>query len=625
MLYSPLFICFLTNVKNTSPVYATLCWNCLVYFTIINGIEFNSQNSSKNLLLQAQKGQQVHTNSNTKVNSDTCFTSFIADVSTISVPDKFTFPFYYEPHELSKIAAQELQVELLQKQDWNHDFGVINSDSVNSGKMFGVLIVRTPTGELGYLKGFSGKLANTNKPTGFVPHIYDLLPGNNFFEVGMKKINAITDQINTFEQQSEFQSRKADLETLKQKAATDIAKETKALKAAKSKRKALRKQQSQILGSGEFDKLCQQLAQESIQKKFYFNHLTSHWKEKIEQVQTATDAFYAPYQKLKKERKDSSNALQQQIFEHYQFLNANGEIQNLLQIFNQLGVHQPPAGAGDCAAPKLLQYAFKMGYTPICMAEFWWGQSPKSEIKVHQNYYPACTGKCQPILNHMLKGLSVDANPMEVANMSHLEIKTIYDDEYLQVISKPSGLLSVPGKSIKDSVATRLKQSYPDWTGPVIVHRLDMPTSGLMLIAKSLETHKSLQQQFLKRTIKKRYIALLDGIVEKDSGTIDLPLRVDLENRPYQMVCYEHGKSARTIYQVLERYDNHTKIHFFPVTGRTHQLRMHAAHAKGLNIPIVGDSLYGKKSNRLHLHAEQLKFTHPISQKEICIEDLADF
>ncbi|MFT4754645.1 MAG: tRNA pseudouridine32 synthase/23S rRNA pseudouridine746 synthase [Salibacteraceae bacterium] len=550
---------------------------------------------------------------------DSCFIAFNSDVSEIEPPIQFTFPFYYTPHALSELAAQQLQVELLKQNDWKHDFGLPPSNTINSGKMFGVLVVKNTQGELGFLQGFSGKLTDTSKPKGFVPHVYDLLPGKNFFEVGMEKINAITARIKSIEEQLEFVTVAKDLELLKQRAALDIADTQLYVGKAKSERSAFRKEQQELLNKEDFAALNEKLNNESVQKKFYFKHLQEHWKNKLAKAEFETHLFYQEYEELRSKRKSGSIGLQQKIFEHYEFLNAKGETRNLRDIFEKEGVHLPPAGSGDCAAPKLIQYAYKMGYKPICMAEFWWGQSPKSEIKKHVHYYPACTGKCQPILSHMLQGLSVEPNPMETGTMDHLQIQTVFEDAHMLVINKPSGLLSVPGKSVADSVANRLKTEHPDWTGPLIVHRLDMPTSGVLLIAKSLEIHKILQQQFLKRTITKRYIAILDGVLKEDEGTIDLPLRVDLENRPHQLVCQEHGKSARTHFKVISRTKTTTRIHFYPITGRTHQLRMHAAHKDGLNLSIVGDALYGQKAARLYLHAEQIGFTHPVSGEIISI------
>lgn len=259
------------------------------------------------------------------------------------------------------------------------------------------------------------------------------------------------------------------------------------------------------------------------------------------------------------------------------------------------------------------------------MAEFWWGESPKTEIRIHGHYYPACKGKCEPILQHMLKGLDVEDNPLSRDVHRATELEVLWEDDYLLVVNKPAGMLSVPGKINVDSVLNRMQSLYPEATGPMIVHRLDMATSGLLLIAKTKDVHKDLQAQFRHRTVKKQYIALLDGIVNKDFGVIDLPLCLNPSDRPRQMVSTEYGKPAVTRYEVLDRTGSRTRVAFWPQTGRTHQLRMHAAHSDGLNAPIVGDPLYGTPSDRLYLHAESLEFTHPVSGERIKVEKKADF
>ena len=259
------------------------------------------------------------------------------------------------------------------------------------------------------------------------------------------------------------------------------------------------------------------------------------------------------------------------------------------------------------------------------MAEFWWGTPPKSEVRKHAHYYPACRGKCEPILKHMLQDVIMDDNPMEKNFAKDKVITTIYEDEYFLAINKPPELLSVPGIKVQDSVYTRMQFKYPDATGPLTVHRLDMNTSGLMLIAKTKEVHKLLQGQFIRRKVKKEYIALLDGIVEDDNGKISLPLRVDLEDRPRQLVCYEHGKKADTEWEVISRKNNITRIKFYPITGRTHQLRVHAAHPKGIGIAILGDDLYGTKGERLYLHAAKITFSHPISREKMTLEAPIEF
>ena len=213
----------------------------------------------------------------------------------------------------------------------------------------------------------------------------------------------------------------------------------------------------------------------------------------------------------------------------------------------------------------------------------------------------------------MLQGLNVDVNPVLLPPPEERKLEIVFEDQAILIINKPAEYLSVPGKTDADSVYRHIKQNYPNADGPLIVHRLDMSTSGLMVIAKTTEAYHHLQNQFLNRTVKKRYIALLEGIVSQDEGTIDLPLRVDLDDRPRQLVCYDYGKQAITHWKVLDRTNARTRIQFTPITGRTHQLRVHSAHQQGLNCPIVGDDIYGQKRDRLHLHAEYLEFTHPLT------------
>jgi tRNA pseudouridine32 synthase/23S rRNA pseudouridine746 synthase len=312
------------------------------------------------------------------------------------------------------------------------------------------------------------------------------------------------------------------------------------------------------------------------------------------------------------------------LFEKYQFLNIHKDQKGLLAIFNNPDI-KPPAGSGDCATPKLLQYAFQNDLTPIAMAEFWWGISPNSEIRKHKNYYPACQGRCKPILGHMLSGIEMDDNLLLENLAEKQELDIVFEDDAIIIVNKPPEFLSVPGKEITDSVYTRIKEKYPKATGPLIVHRLDMSTSGILVLTKTKEANKIIQSQFINKTIKKRYVALLDGNLEKNSGIINLPLRLDVNDRPRQLVDFTYGKNAKTSWSVIERKEGKTRVHFYPITGRTHQLRVHAAHKSGLNSPIVGDDLYGKKLNRLHLHAAFIEFVHPTTNKLINFSVEANF
>ena len=295
-----------------------------------------------------------------------------------------------------------------------------------------------------------------------------------------------------------------------------------------------------------------------------------------------------------------------------------------MDIFNNPSI-KPPAGSGECSAPKLLQYAFLTNLTPICLAEFWWGISPNSAIRKHENFYPACQGRCKPILTHMLQGIQMDPNLL-LKNLSEKQdLEIVYEDAVLIVVNKPAEFLSVPGKNITDSVYTRIKKKYPSATGPLIVHRLDMSTSGILVLTKTKEANATLQSQFINRTVKKRYVAVLDGHLTQNRGTIKLPLRVDLEDRPRQLVDFKYGKKTETNWELVKKENGKSRVHFYPVTGRTHQLRIHAAHKDGLNTPILGDDLYGKKENRLHLHAEYIEFLHPSTNKTMCFTIASDF
>ena len=455
--------------------------------------------------------------------------SFPIATNNLPLPQLFTYPFHYTPHPLCVKAAEEVQQYLQTRTDWHEE--------LQQGKMFGVLVVKTPTGEVGFLAAFSGNLAGSNHHDYFVPPVYDLLNPDGYFKEEEARISAINVML---------------------------------------------------------------------------NHTNDNNQEIIEA--------------LKEERKQRSIALQQWIFEQFRLRNARGEEQDIYSIFTQTAHRNPPAGTGECAAPKLLQYAYLNNLQPLAMAEFWWGDSPKGEIRRHGHYYPACRHKCEPILNFMLQGLEVEPNPLLTSNTDATQLETVYEDDYLLVVNKPAGMLSVPGKTGQASVLTLLQERYPDATGPILVHRLDMATSGLLLAAKDKDTHALLQKQFEGRTVKKRYIALLEGIPQAEpKGFIRLPLRPDFDNRPLQMVCYEYGKPAVTRYEIMDTENDRTRMAFYPETGRTHQLRVHAAHPEGLNCPIVGDPLYGQPADRLYLHAERLEFRHPVTGQRLQIQKEAPF
>lgn len=538
------------------------------------------------------------------------FHSFQTSIAGIELPRLFTYPFHYTPHPLCVMAAGEVQAYINKQTRWKEE--------LDKGKMFGVLIVRTSNGQTGYLAAFSGNLCGSNSHSFFVPPVYDLLKPDGFFKIEEEQISAINHQIGQLQNCDRYLElqQKMERETVSSQQALSEAR--KVLKAAKEKR-----EQRRLHRPNENEQAA--MIRESQYQKAEFKRLERYWKEQISEIKTEMESFSSRIEALKAERRNRSAALQQKLFQQFNFLNAKGETKNLCAIFEETVQKTPPAGAGECAAPKLLQYAYLSGLSPIAMAEFWWGESPKTEIRHHGYYYPSCRGKCEPILRHMLQGLNVEPAPSERYSLSQNMPEILFEDQWLLVLHKPEGVLSVPGKSEEQSIYSLLRARYPEATGPLVVHRLDMATSGLLLAAKTQEVHRHLQAQFENRSIKKRYIALLDGILPEEEGVIDLPICPDYLDRPRQMVNEELGKTAITRYRVMDRKNGQTRIAFFPLTGRTHQLRVHAAHPLGLNCPIVGDELYGRKAERLYLHAEYLEFIHPVSGQRMVIEKKAEF
>ncbi len=563
---------------------------------------------------------------------DPCFKTFESNVDGYTLPERFTFPFYYEPHPLCELAVEALQAKLSTAQAWQHDFGFdahtqgcSERQGNAGGKMFGVLLVRNSSGELGYLSAFSGNLAGTNQLPGFVPPVFDMLTDGSFFLTGQVEINKINHRVEELEINPDIALFKAELADVISASETAIETHRFNMTEARKLRKEKRKDAVETLSPEAVAVVIEQLGQQSVIEKLQLRDLKLHWDGQIEAAQQQLDRVTDELYRLKEQRKNQSNALQTKLFEHFSFLNPAGAEKSLQAIFSATPRQVPPAGAGECAAPKLLHYAFKHGFTPLALAEFWWGASPKSEIRKHGQFYPACQGKCQPILGHMLEGMPLDDNPLLINPAAGKDLDILYQDDDMLVLNKPSGFLSVAGKNIEDSVAFRMEQMFPHARGHLIVHRLDMATSGLMVIALHKKAHKRLQKQFIGREVEKRYEALLDGTLAEDSGLIDLPLRGDYDDLPRQLVCHEHGKPAQTRWQVIERSQGKTRLHLFPLTGRTHQLRVHCAHVEGLGTPITGDDLYGRRAERLHLHAGYLALNHPISREPLVFEVAADF
>lgn len=451
------------------------------------------------------------------------------EAEQIPSPLRFTYPFYYQPHALCEMAASCVKAYLQDFPEWEAE--------KQSGKMFGVLVVRNQAGERGFLAAYSGNIAGRNDYPYFVPPVYNLLNPSGYFIQEEKEISAINHR---------------------------------------------------IAGMDKDDPLLNG---------------------------------------LKGERKLRSAALQRWLFQQYKVFNAYGKDADLVHVFGDV---IPPGGSGECCAPKLMQAAYRLGYQPLCMAEFWMGASPKDELRIEGNYYPACRSKCKPILTYMLQGLEVEENPLLERNRAMArKLQVVHEDEAIIIVNKPSGMLAVPGKDDLPSVFDVIRERYPDLSGPIIVHRLDMDTSGLMVLARNESVYKVLQKQFVGHEVKKHYVALLDishkNEVEQD-GIIRLPLCLNPYDRPRQIVSEQYGKYAETHYVLGElSAEGYQKVDFYPRTGRTHQLRVHAAHQDGLNAPIVGDNLYGNPAHRLCLHAQDIEFTHPLTGERVFFSVPCDF
>lgn len=538
----------------------------------------------------------------------------------IQPPHQFTFPFCYEPHPLCRLAAAEVEHHIVESGVWQGE--------TSCGKMFGVLVVRYELGvrnyelgvrscELGFIAAYSGLLAGRNDWAYFVPPVFDAQQPDGHFKVTERSISDINREIDCIRHSDEYKRVKAEEAALRQKAADRIAAMKQHIASAKAERDRRRSDaQAGLVHISEAETAA--MTRESQTLKADLRRL----KQRLDMELSAAHALTFQYDEriaaLRQRRRSMSDELQRWLFMQYRMLNARGEERNLIDIFSTTTHGIPPAGAGDCCAPKLLQYAYSHGLQPVCMAEFWWGESPRQEIRHHLSYYPACRSKCLPILTHMLQGLDVEPNPL-TATASE-ELKIVYEDDAICVVDKPAGMLSVPGKDNVESVESIMRQRWHQYDGnPIMVHRLDRDTSGLMVVARNLEAYHSLQQQFACRTAAKRYEAVLDGVPALQQGTISLPLMPDITDRPRQRVDMEHGKPSVTTYRVVSTQNHRTLVWLFPHTGRTHQLRVHCAHPLGLATPILGDPLYGRgtAAPRMYLNAAELEITHPVTGRRM--------
>ena len=554
-------------------------------------------------------------------------------LSGIDIPERMNNPLDYQPHPLCIAVCKELQTYLSEREDWREE--------IDKGKMFGVLIVENAqpasgAPEIGYLAAYSGQIGGRSDWDDFVPAVFDYLQPDGYFKTHEAEISGINQSIRKLEANTHMKEAKGLILQLQEERKHTIAAYQEKIKKAKAKRDARRE-----AGSLNPEEEAE-MVKESQFMKAELRRLKKSLSEKTS-LETEYEAYQADILSLKQLRKTLSDALQQWLFSQFRMQNHEGESKDLLEIFRDAALRDypqatiatsriaalkmvPPAGSGECCEPKLLQYAYSLGYKPLQMAMFWWGESPKEEIRHHLHFYPACNGKCKPILQWMLPASTFE--PAAVDLSLYNKVETLYEDREIAVIHKPEGLLSVPGKdATQPSVHALMRSKYPEATGPLIVHRLDMSTSGVMMIAKTEFAYHRLQKAFLNHQIQKKYVAIISGKDIPEKGIISLPLMPDYLDRPRQIIDHELGKEAITEYEVLEPVDDsHLRIALYPKTGRTHQLRVHCAHQEGLNAPILGDPLYGnEKAARLHLHAEEITFEHPLKGKKMTITRKADF
>ena len=585
---------------------------------------------------------------------------------SIPSPRQFTYPFCYDVDPLAEAASLELQRYIA-------DADLMSTEK-GCGKMFGVLVVEYEDEEgalqRGFLAAYSGLLGGRNDWPYFVPPVFDAQQPDGHFKRTEREISAINREIAAIEHDPEYLQSVEQHEQTKKRLQDEVDAFKAEVDAAKVRRDARRK-------SGE--PLSEEEQAEMIRESQFMKAELRRRRKAMEQANSTLHIPHSTFLKsLQRKRKQMSDELQRWLFSAYRMLNAKGEERDLIDIFREYTHAMPPAGAGDCCAPKLLQYAYLHHLRPVCMAEFWWGESPASEIRHHLHYYPACRSKCLPILTHMLKGLDVAPNPL--AQKRHTaEPRVLYADEYIMVVDKPAGMLSVPGKAesvrseFSDSANISVEEYFANLQLPTnsqlpteqftigeadnsklktqnskflkAAHRLDMDTSGLLVLARTEEAYVELQRQFASRETVKRYEAVLSGVPTQNSKlktqnsstqpsgcleAISLPLIADINDRPRQRVDMEHGKPALTLYNIVEvravdantavayttkKVDKRrTLVHLYPKTGRTHQLRVHCAHPLGLACPILGDPLYGiERADRMYLHAAELTFRHPVT------------
>lgn len=538
------------------------------------------------------------------------------NINNEPVPNEFTNPFDYEVDKFSKAASCEVIKYIESRREWHEE--------LLRGKMFGVLVVRNLENQLGFIAAFSGAQASSNSHSYFVPPIFDILTPDGEYKNREAEISKLNVKINELENSNELRILKARLEDEMARGELELAGYRELSKVAKARREELRKN-----GENLSLELKDGMQKESQFEKAELKRIKLRIANQVNVLREDINPIQEQLDRLKNLRRSMSVELQRWLFDQYVLLNARGERKTIREIFEQNVQKVPPSATGECAAPKLLQWAYLNELEPISMAEFWYGKSPVGEVRHHLSFYPACKSKCKPILEFMLEGLQVNKGA-HLQSSTTKEVTILFEDKDLLVVDKPEGVLSVRGRCEELTVEDYLVEMGYNSDELFVVHRLDMATSGVLMVARSREIFIEMQRQFAKREVVKEYEALLEREPKANKGWINLPLSADYANRPCQMVDFESGKEAKTRYEVLSGDENSgVRIRLYPVTGRTHQLRMHTAYCYeegGLGSPILGDRLYGERHwQRMCLHSAKLEFRHPSSKELLVVESAVPF
>lgn len=530
--------------------------------------------------------------------------------TSLNIPERFTDPFRYSPHPLVSLAAKMLMKRISASEELSSYF--------SEGKMLGVLVVSNASGQIGYLAAFSGNVSGHSHLEGFVPPIYDLLDPSGYFKIKEAEITAMNNSIYALENGTGFNSLKQELTRAETRRDEEIGLLKARMAISKRERDEIRRETSD-------PSRLRELIRESQFEKAELRRLKLGWEENISTLKEGIRTILEELKRMKTRRAEMSDALQKWIFSQYIVHNALGESSSIGEIFDRSGLI-PPGGTGECAAPKLLEYAYRNSLKPLAMGEFWYGLSPETAVRTQGHFYPSCTSKCGPLMGYMLQGLSTESE-----KDPHIGVpEIVFEDEHIIAASKPSGMPSVPGLNGRESMEEWLSSFYGQKVYPV--HRLDMDTSGIILFARNIETSIALQKQFEQHSISKTYKARLSRtkegrpVADGDTGEIHLALSADYDERPRQKVDLQQGRTTITFYNVRSvGSDGSIEIIFQPYTGRTHQLRVHSAHTSGLGHPIIGDLLYGGSvASRLHLHAFEISFTHPANGKRMTLSTSAN-